>query len=38
MGVGSVAISSAGQSGVEIEVADMPDPRKIEAIINRHRG
>jgi uncharacterized membrane protein YdbT with pleckstrin-like domain len=38
MGVGSVAISSAGQSGVEIEVADMPDPYKIEAIINRHRG
>lgn len=38
MGVGAVAISSAGQSGVEIEVANMPDPYTIESIINRHRG
>jgi uncharacterized membrane protein YdbT with pleckstrin-like domain len=38
MGVGAVAVSSSGQSGVEIEVADVPDPRRVEALINRHRG
>lgn len=38
MGVGSVAVSSAGQSGVEIEAANMPEPYRIEAIINEHRG
>lgn len=38
MGVGSVAVSSAGQSGVEIEAGNMPEPYRIEAIINEHRG
>lgn len=37
MGVGYVGISSAGQSGVEIEVDGMPDPERIKQIIDEHR-
>ncbi len=36
-GVGSVAISSAGNDGIEIEVKGIPDPEKIKAIIDTHR-
>jgi len=37
MGVGYVGISSAGQSGVEIEVDGLPDPEKVKRIIDDHR-
>jgi hypothetical protein len=37
MDVGRVAISSAGQSGIEIDVHGLPEPRRVEAAINRHR-
>lgn len=36
-GVGSVAISSAGNEGIEIEVMGIPDPEKIKSIIDTHR-
>ena len=36
-GVGYVAISSAGNEGVEIEVKGIPDPEKIKSIIDTHR-
>ena len=36
-GVGSVAISSAGNDGVEIEVKGIPNPDKIKEIIDTHR-
>ena len=36
-GVGSVAISSAGNEGIEIEVKGVPDPDKIKSIIDTHR-
>jgi uncharacterized membrane protein YdbT with pleckstrin-like domain len=36
-GVGSVAISSAGNEGIEIEVKGVPDPDKIKTIIDTHR-
>ncbi len=36
-GVGSVAISSAGNEGIEIEVKGIPDPEKIKSIIDTHR-
>lgn len=37
MGVGYVGISSAGQSGVEIEVDGIPDPDRVKQIIDDHR-
>ena len=37
MGVGDVGISSAGQSGVEIEVKGIPDPDRVKQIIDDHR-
>jgi uncharacterized membrane protein YdbT with pleckstrin-like domain len=37
MGVGYVGISTAGQSGVEIEAHGMPDPVQIKEIIDRYR-
>ena len=36
-GVGSVAISSAGNEGIEIQVSGLPDPEKIKSIIDTHR-
>ncbi|MEI6645867.1 MAG: PH domain-containing protein [bacterium] len=36
-GVGSVAISSAGNEGIEIEVKGIPRPDKIKVIIDAHR-
>lgn len=38
MGVGYVGISSAGQSGVEIEVNGLPDPDRVKELIDDHRG
>lgn len=35
--VGSVAISSAGNDGIEIEVKGVPDPDRIKEIIDTHR-
>lgn len=35
--VGWIGISSAGQSGLEIEVNGMPDPEKVKQIIDDHR-
>lgn len=35
--VGSVAISSAGNEGIEIQVSGLPDPDKIKSIIDTHR-
>ena len=37
MGVGDVGISSAGQSGVEIEVKGIPDPDRVKEIIDQYR-
>jgi uncharacterized membrane protein YdbT with pleckstrin-like domain len=37
LGVGAVGISSSGQSGVEIEVAGIPRPGKIERLIDQAR-
>ncbi len=37
LGVGSVAISSAGHEGIEIDIKGIPDPEKIKAIIDTHR-
>jgi len=36
-GVGSIAISSAGQSGFEIEVHGIPDPEEVKRLIDEHR-
>lgn len=37
LGVGSLGISSAGQSGLEISVAGIPDPERVKELIDRHR-
>ena len=37
LGVGSVAISSAGHEGIEIDIKGIPDPEKIKTIIDTHR-
>ncbi len=37
LGVGTVGVSSSGQSGVEIEVAGIPDPESVRELINRSR-
>ena len=37
LNVGWVGISSAGQSGVEIEVDGIPDPEMVKQIIDDHR-
>lgn len=36
-GVGRIGISSAGQSGVEIEISGVPDPDHIKATIDQYR-
>ncbi|MBG30486.1 MAG: hypothetical protein CMI31_10870 [Opitutae bacterium] len=36
-GVATIAISSAGQAGVEIDVDGLRNPQKIKGIIDRHR-
>ena len=38
LGVGSIGISSAGQSGVEIEVHGLPDPDRIKELIDDCRN
>ena len=38
LGVGWVGISSAGQSGLEIEVNGLRDPERIKEIIDDHRA
>ncbi len=35
--VGSIGISSSGQSGLEIAVTGIPDPDGVKALIDRHR-
>ena len=35
--VGTIGISSSGQDGVEIQVADVPDPQRIREIIDLYR-
>ncbi len=35
--VGSVGISSAGQDGIEIQVADLPNPDRIREIVDAYR-
>ena len=37
LGVGSLELSSAGQSDVEISVSGMPDPEKVKSLINKYR-
>ena len=37
LGVGSLGISSAGQAGLEISVAGIPDPNRVKELIDRHR-
>lgn len=37
LGVGTIGISSAGQAGIEIQVAGLPKPQKIKDIIDQHR-
>ena len=36
-GVGMIGISSAGQSGMEISVAGIPDPDKVKQLIDERR-
>lgn len=36
-GVGKIGISSAGQSGLEILVAGIPEPERVKALIDQHR-
>lgn len=36
-GVGKLGISSAGQGGIEIEVAGIPDPERVKELIDQHR-
>jgi len=36
-GVGTIGVSSSGQSGVEIQVAGIPDPQRIKDLIDAHR-
>lgn len=35
--VGKISISSAGHSGIEIEVVGLPDPQEIKDLIDQHR-
>jgi len=37
MNVGDLGISSSGQSGIEIEVAGIPNPDEVKQIIDRYR-
>lgn len=37
LGVGGVAISSAGQSDIEIEISGIPAPHQVREIINQYR-
>lgn len=37
LGVGSLGISSAGQSGLEISVSGIPDPEQVKELIDQHR-
>lgn len=37
LGVGRIAVSSAGQSGIEIDVSGLSDPDDIKALIDKHR-
>lgn len=37
LGTGRIAVSSSGQSGIEIDVNGLPDPDKIKALIDSHR-
>lgn len=37
LGVGTIGVSSAGQSGLEISVAGIPDPDRVKELIDRHR-
>ena len=36
-GVGSIGVSTAAQSGLEIEVAGLPNPERVKAIIDEQR-
>ena len=36
-GVGTVGISSAGQSEIEIKVSGIPDPDRVKALIDKYR-
>ncbi len=36
-GVGTVGISSAGQSEIEISVTGIPDPDRVKMLIDQHR-
>ncbi len=36
-GVGTIGISSAGQSGLEILVAGIPEPDRVKALIDQYR-
>lgn len=36
-GVGSLGISSSGQSGLEISVSGIPDPERVKELIDHHR-
>lgn len=36
--VGTIGISSAGQSGVEVEATGMPDPNRVKQIIDKYRS
>jgi len=37
LGVGSLGISSAGQAGLEISVAGIPDPEQVKDLIDQRR-
>jgi hypothetical protein len=37
MGIGEIGISSSGQSTVEVDMRDIPDPDAIREIIDQYR-
>ncbi|MEL7499424.1 MAG: PH domain-containing protein [Planctomycetota bacterium] len=37
LGVGTIGVSSSGQSGLEISVSGIPDPDHVKELIDRHR-
>jgi len=37
LGVGTIGISSAGQSEIEIKVAGIPDPERVKELIDKYR-
>jgi len=37
LGVGNIGISSSGQDGIEVQVRNLPSPKKIRSVIDKYR-